>query len=1609
METGSNENGYGGEDTGWSGEGKGSVAGDGVERGSSNIDDSSHHAGIDYRRLIKEQRHELEELKRAAREASPSRSSSYPPEEASALQLPPVPPAFEPQQQPLPPVPSSGNYSPAAGEVDGTVRSDGGDGGRGGAINEPPHGLPAGRSKDFNDSTTGGGVEQRGAGAQQQRYGGFGVGGDFLAAVSERRKTSTSDGINVGIGIGGSGGDGGREYLSSGDYSATSMKKSTDWDDAVANGRHPNPATTAGGGVTQEGGTIAQDMGGVSRKPAGSCDHFLSWWQEDGSSSPSAYAWEQQQQQQQQQQKSELPLARRIGFRTDAAAVSGKWAAGEALETPTNRQREAGNSTVRFARRRDGKGTSGGGVAGSVVDHGPSTIAEQALASHWGGHRSVSTSGATFDADNSGGGYYSKPAATTDGTRVNRGRTGPYSPASTTNMATATVMSHGIQPVGSDGGGGGGGIGVESDVKSGKTDAMPPPLEAVPTTAEPPRAAYTFSPRASHAEGVSVDGFSNGRGGILSAYRSDAKGPDNAAASFAERGGAGGRISGARSLVGGSWGVGGDWGGIGSSPYDCGLAAAEGRQGGGTLDSFRSASWAEKLVTKREEQSVLVRQLERELASTVSALRDERREKRAQTEALKSRLDKAKGTLRDREAELERRERMTTTLMAELEALRVRCDRLSESREEGAEEADKTITRFREDNRELEARLRQADAAAAEARAARAGADAERVRMERDLQSALAKVASVQRKAEEEAEAATAAADEAARELRDSKGDHERLRSELKILRKRVAEEQEGGTIGSLRAQVADLDRLLETSNQRCVALEARLALLEKELVEAEGSEVEARARLRWALGQLGNIPAAAAAAAAAASDSASGTAGDESSHGGGGTENAVGSTSSAAYADGAYSDDPARPSQTAPREITPPDLIPREPSRSQPRPSPPGGNGVPEMGGPAASALAHNSADIDGYDPVIAVGRYGSSKAETAPPEMEAGVTEEDEETKYREPNWRSMVPVLFPPGWRNGKGTAAKVEAAGAGEGNAGGKEGALETGAATERDVVETGSTVEASSRWDDLAGVAHERLDVGTTRDGGAEAGAVLEQGTGGVGREQNSGGGGGGGDAGVGGATRTRARPQREERGTVWPAEEADDGMIATSEGRLQATLDHLTAEERSFAYAGGGQWCIGENNDEQQRDEFYMHETAAAANGDADLDSHHITGHGYLDGDSRGVTLEQEGRGTVVPHGIVRGDSRRRRAVPAERGARVGPGAAPKGTNNERGVNLVARRSQRTAGAQGAPGRGPPSGGATLISPPNLTSSGRPGRRLSVRVPVPRGPDSTPGYGTGAGRPPSHPRHTVETATILRASVSATRQRRVPSRSPSTMPNGLKRSSSGGRGSGGGVSRAIPRTGRGTGEEVPLQRSKRRPQSAHPRTTAGKQEQPAEGVSAVVRRRTVGALVARGRGIGSRGDRLVGADGVSLDGATTKKPTRRQAGRSTENSSTTPGFNSVEAGAFFPRREMNGGGSGSGGAARRGPKSVTGPAGVAKMKPAASFGPVGAGLGGGGAREYVSLMRKRRERGANGSNVSSSHKAAGGGGDRRLARGRAGLSGGFANSSICSSSRAWKP
>lgn len=56
----------------------------------------------------------------------------------------------------------------------------------------------------------------------------------------------------------------------------------------------------------------------------------------------------------------------------------------------------------------------------------------------------------------------------------------------------------------------------------------------------------------------------------------------------------------------------------------------------------------------RKIKSVLARQLERELASTISVLREERRQRRVETEAFRSRLEEAKATVLEREVELER-------------------------------------------------------------------------------------------------------------------------------------------------------------------------------------------------------------------------------------------------------------------------------------------------------------------------------------------------------------------------------------------------------------------------------------------------------------------------------------------------------------------------------------------------------------------------------------------------------------------------------------------------------------------------------------------------------------------------------------------------------------------------------------------------------------------------------------------------------------------------------------------------------------------------------------------------------------------------------------------
>eukprot|EP00752_Nemacystus_decipiens_P009757 g8714.t1 len=755
----------------------------GVDNDSSN----------DYHRLVQEQRAELEELKRAAREASPSNTSRYPSDERT-LQPALVAPGGE-MQHPLPPSPPSKHRTPIGG------------------------------------------------GRQERQVGVTGVGGDFLAAVTSRgRTTRTSGGTAVGRGgdkgSSARGADDGRSVHGYSGALASDTGGSVGGDGFGGGAVNGKSSDSGGVDAAEFAAPRTHGTGGGVPMRAGGAHQSSSWWQED-----------------QQPPAPPLPTRLDLSRPPSAAAVAAEESRenkppGAALDTRGGLQ-ESGSSApaARFSRRGEaGPGSSAPPNGARAL--GPSAIADEALASLEAGTVDRSVSGGApriaFEADAANGNLGIGGAGTDRGCRA------PY------YSSSMAVDGIGIRPTrgGGGGSGGGGSVIISPDDRAGKTSeslsSPPTPLKAAPTAAErQPRPAYgPRSPAAPHhAEGAADEaGFRGRDGGSMpsSAYHHETTKvlAGSGAAGLVEHGRAGTWAVGTtpRPFVGSSWGEGaGGWGGSGGSLHHGGLAVGRrGGVGGGGSDGgepFRSASWAEKHATKREEQSVLVRQLERELASTVAALRDERRERRQQTEALRSKLDQARGALRDAETELERRERMTTTLMGELEALRLRCDRLSASREERAQEADKTMARLREDNRELEARLRQADAAAAEARAARAGADAERIRVERDLQAAREKATTTELRAQEKAEAAAAAADEAARELRVTREEQERQSSELETLRRRVDEEGTADAAGALRAQVADLERDLATAHQRCVALEARLGLLERELVEAEGGE----------------------------------------------------------------------------------------------------------------------------------------------------------------------------------------------------------------------------------------------------------------------------------------------------------------------------------------------------------------------------------------------------------------------------------------------------------------------------------------------------------------------------------------------------------------------------------------------------------------------------------------------------------------------------------------------------------------------------------------------------------------------------------------------------
>ncbi|CAN0503506.1 unnamed protein product, partial [Ectocarpus sp. 12 AP-2014] len=143
-----------------------------------------------YHRLIKEQRHELEQLKRAAREASPSSSKVR-----HALERPSSA-ILNDAEDTLPPSPTS-NSRPRTVHSDTHVSGGGGDGGGGGG-----DGGGETVSTSYIGELSAGGRhydgDRLGGGAGGQRYAGVGdVGGGFLAAITRERTDKSRSGAGT--------------------------------------------------------------------------------------------------------------------------------------------------------------------------------------------------------------------------------------------------------------------------------------------------------------------------------------------------------------------------------------------------------------------------------------------------------------------------------------------------------------------------------------------------------------------------------------------------------------------------------------------------------------------------------------------------------------------------------------------------------------------------------------------------------------------------------------------------------------------------------------------------------------------------------------------------------------------------------------------------------------------------------------------------------------------------------------------------------------------------------------------------------------------------------------------------------------------------------------------------------------------------------------------------------------------------------------------------------------------------------------------------------------------------------------------------------------------
>lgn len=672
---------------------------------------------------------------------------------------------------------------------------------------------------------------------------------------------------------------------------------------------------------------------------------------------------------------------------------------------------------------------------------------------------------------------------------------------------------------------------------------------------------------------------------------------------------------------------------------------------------------------------------------------------------------------------------------------------------------------------------------------------------------------------------------------------------------------------------------------------------------------MEARARLRWALGQLGD--ASTAAAAAAASAGVLGAADDTSARGG------------------------------RAGDASPDDAVFRDTSGRADEPLDQAAAGsTPGLRSPPPQRASPSSLGV----------RDGE--------ELPTATAAHEEAKEFREPNWRSMVPVLFPPGWRDRELAAAAAAATRVG--NA--------PGAAVDDDKSAVESTDAVEERAGGAVGV-HEVLQDGSQSERWSAAGS------GGGGREeadhrrdQEGSGDGRVRDVAVVDATTTAgARPRRvEDAGAVSSVENADVGVHSLP-GEAQTALDHLTAEERSFAYLGGveteyGEWLSGGNDDVSHYDGLEMPEGGGAVSGEFDGDDYRM--------------LEQGGHRAAISAEVIREVSRRRPAVPAR--SVDAPRGAQKATERRA---AGARRSQPVAGSRVAARRRVQDG-----------DGGSTGQRLSVRVPVPRASATAPGTRTRGRHSQSRP-HSAATAANTESSFSALSQQRAAAAAT------WRRGQSPGGGVGGGcvgggrvgASEAAARRDQGIVTGASLKRS--RSQTPAPPFSGGR------------RIAVDGSMISTGSASAGGG---YPDDRVSLLRSAKNRPQR--AGRLSGSGRLDAGTASSKSRSAAlgrsrstPRKDSV---IGHRPAARRPPKPVVAPAGTAAAaKRSPALAPPAAAASGGGrgrgvAREHVSLMRRRKERSGMGSSLASSRAAAGVGG----------LTGGVVNSSTCSStSRAWKP